>query len=133
MAHLYRRADAYVSLHHAEGFGITMAEAMTAGTPVVATGHSGNLEFMDQDSAFLVESKQVAVGKSMPQFPKFEADMMWAQPSLNSAGAALRACVDRPALAPKKAARARARVRAELSPERIGRLMAERIAHYAPA
>ena len=38
--------DAYVSLHRAEGFGLTMAEAMALGKPVIATAYSGNLEFM---------------------------------------------------------------------------------------
>ena len=33
--------DCYVSLHRAEGFGLTMAKAMAAGKPVVATGYSG--------------------------------------------------------------------------------------------
>ena len=38
--------DAYVSLHRSEGFGITMAEAMLLGKPVVATDYSGNIDFM---------------------------------------------------------------------------------------
>jgi glycosyltransferase involved in cell wall biosynthesis len=36
-------ADCYVSLHRAEGFGYTMAEAMYYGVPVIASGYSGNL------------------------------------------------------------------------------------------
>ena len=38
--------DAYVSLHRSEGLGLTMAEAMLLGKPVVATRYSGNLDFM---------------------------------------------------------------------------------------
>src|SRR5262249_35033932 len=34
-------ADCYVSLHRSEGFGLTMAEAMTLAKPVIATGYSG--------------------------------------------------------------------------------------------
>ena len=34
------RADCYVSLHRAEGFGLTLAEAMALGKPVIATGYS---------------------------------------------------------------------------------------------
>ena len=41
--------DCYVSLHRSEGFGLTMAEAMACGKPVIATGYSGNLEFMTED------------------------------------------------------------------------------------
>ncbi len=40
--------DCYVSLHRAEGFGLTMAEAMYLGKPVIATGYSGNLDFMTE-------------------------------------------------------------------------------------
>ncbi len=46
--------DCYVSLHRSEGLGLTMAEAMACGKPVIATGYSGNLEFMTQDNSHLV-------------------------------------------------------------------------------
>ncbi len=42
---LIAAADCYVSLHRAEGFGLSLAEAMLLGKPVVATGYSGNLQF----------------------------------------------------------------------------------------
>ena len=47
--------DAYVSLHRSEGFGLDMAKAMGLGKPVIATGYSGNLEFMDEATAYLVD------------------------------------------------------------------------------
>ena len=40
--------DAYVSLHRSEGFGLTMAEAMTLGKPVIATGYSGQPHLHDR-------------------------------------------------------------------------------------
>ena len=46
--------DCYVSLHRSEGLGLTMAEAMALGKPVIATGWSGNLEFMSDETAYLV-------------------------------------------------------------------------------
>src|SRR5262249_37707557 len=33
--------DAFISLHRAEGFGFTLAEAMLLGKPVIATNYSG--------------------------------------------------------------------------------------------
>ena len=54
-------ADAYVSLHRAEGYGLTMAEAMMLGKPVIATGYSGNLEFMDEDNSVLVPYSKVRI------------------------------------------------------------------------
>ena len=38
-----RAPTAYVSLHRSEGFGLSLAEAMLLGKPVIATGYSGNL------------------------------------------------------------------------------------------
>ena len=54
IAALMRAADAYVSLHRAEGYGLTMAEAMRIGKPVIATGYSGNLQFMNARNSLLV-------------------------------------------------------------------------------
>ncbi len=51
---LLARADVLLSLHRAEGFGLPMAEAMALGTPVVATGWSGNMDYMTAAAAALV-------------------------------------------------------------------------------
>ena len=51
---LIQACDCYVSLHRSEGFGLTMAEAMLLGKPVIATGYSGNLEFMDRGNSLLI-------------------------------------------------------------------------------
>jgi glycosyltransferase involved in cell wall biosynthesis len=40
---LHRRGDCLVSPHRAEGWGYSIQEAMAVGTPVIATGYSGNL------------------------------------------------------------------------------------------
>ena len=47
--------DCYVSLHRSEGFGLTMAEAMAVGKPVIATAYSGNVDFMNRDNSLLVD------------------------------------------------------------------------------
>ena len=39
-------ADCFLSTHRSEGFGFGIAEAMRAARPVVATGWSGNMDFM---------------------------------------------------------------------------------------
>ena len=57
MAALFARADCYVSLHRAEGFGLTLAEAMALGKPVIATGFSGNTDFMTPANSYLVDWK----------------------------------------------------------------------------
>ena len=96
--------DAYVSLHRAEGFGYTMAEAMLAGRPVVATGYSGNLEFMDERNSFLVGYDLVPVGEGKGPYP---AASRWADPDLDEAAAAMRRIVEDPAGAAAVGERAR--------------------------
>ncbi len=53
-------SDIVMSLHRSEGFGLVLAEAMLLGKPVIATGWSGNMAFMDADSAALVDYRLVA-------------------------------------------------------------------------
>ena len=48
-------ANCYVSPHRAEGFGLHMAEAMGAGMPTIATGYSGNLDFMTPENSWLLD------------------------------------------------------------------------------
>ena len=56
--------DCYVSLHRAEGFGLTLAEAMAIGKPVIATGYSGNVDFMNDANSYLVDYE---IGASRPR------------------------------------------------------------------
>ncbi|MCU1492529.1 MAG: glycosyltransferase [Acidimicrobiaceae bacterium] len=46
--------DVYVSLHRAEGFGLHLVDMMARGKAVIATGWSGNLDFMDRSNSCLV-------------------------------------------------------------------------------
>lgn len=52
---LIQKSDVLISLHGSEGFGLTMAEAMSYGKIVVGTGYSGNLDFMNVNNSFLVQ------------------------------------------------------------------------------
>ncbi len=120
---LLRRADAYVSLHRAEGFGLTIAEAMAAGLPTVATGYSGNLEYTDASSGFLVRATMVPVVEDLARRSFYDPGMMWAEPSQDDAIDQLRACVDDVSLRSRVARAGEARARSELSMRVVGERM----------
>jgi glycosyltransferase involved in cell wall biosynthesis len=58
---LMRRTDCALSLTRGEGFGLTIAEAIVQGTPVVTTGWGAPPEFLGADYPYLVEYKTIAV------------------------------------------------------------------------
>lgn len=74
--------DCYVSLHRSEGLGLTMAEAMYFGRPVIATSYSGNLDFMTAENSFLVPHTMVEIGDDAPPYPP---DGEWAEPDVEFA------------------------------------------------
>jgi Glycosyl transferases group 1 len=117
---LLGHSDAYVSLHRSEGFGMDMAKAMGLGKPVVATGYSGNLEFMDDATAYLVAYDLVPVGPGSEPYPP---DSRWAEPSVDHAAELMRRVVDRPEEARERGRRAEARIRADFSLASRGRAL----------
>jgi GT2 family glycosyltransferase/glycosyltransferase involved in cell wall biosynthesis len=74
--------DSYVSLHRCEGFGLTMAEAMFLGKPVIATGYSGNTDFMNIGNSYLVSYKLIPIHKDVGPYGK---GGMWAEPNIEHA------------------------------------------------
>jgi len=121
---LQRCCDAYVSLHRAEGFGLGLAECMALGKPVIATAWSGNLDFMDRETACLVDYRLVKVKDGEYPHP---AGAVWAEASIRSACEAMRQLANDPAGARQLGERARYAVRKTLSPERTAHLISERL------
>src|SRR5262249_53830160 len=63
MRDLMAACDAYVSLHRSEGLGLTITDAMAHGKPVIATGWSGNMEFMNIANSYPVRYELVGIEK----------------------------------------------------------------------
>ena len=121
---LYAQADALVSLHRAEGFGLAMAEAMAAGLPVVATGYSGNLDFMPPGSAELIPYTLTPIQRSEGDY---RAGNLWAEPDLDATARALRRLAAEPASAAALGERGRQAVLQLLAPERLAAVVQQRL------
>lgn len=91
MRALTQLIDCTVSLHRSEGFGLTLAEAMASGKPVIATGYSGNVTFMDEENSFLVPYDLVPVGPGLYPYP---SESRWADPDVEAAARLMRKVFD---------------------------------------
>ena len=115
-------ADIVLSLHRSEGFGLVPAEAMLLGRPVVATGWSGNMDFMDADSAALVPFTLVPARD--PRGVLEAPGAVWAEPDIEAAAAALRHLAGDPAARLALGARGQAHARKALGPDSLAAAMA---------
>ena len=114
---LIQAADCYVSLHRSEGFGLPLAESMALGKPVIATGYSGNLDFMTEENSWLVRHGMTEVG---PEGENYPAEGRWAEPDVEHAAELMRAVWENDDERERRAARGREDVLRELSMERVG-------------
>ena len=118
--------NAYVSLHRAEGFGRTLAEAMLFGKPVVATDFSGNRDFLTEETGFPVKWTRRSVAEGEYPFV-VEADRpWWAEPDIAHAAEQMRRARDQ--AGDRSFARGVKRyAQGQFSPLRIGAVMRQRL------
>jgi glycosyltransferase involved in cell wall biosynthesis/SAM-dependent methyltransferase len=116
--------DCYVSLHRSEGLGLTMAEAMYFGRPVIATGYSGNLDFMTEENSYLVPYELTEIGPDANPYPP---DKEWAEPDVARAAELMREVYENPEEAAARGQRAAADIRRNHSPQAAAEAIGERI------
>ncbi len=119
-------ADCYVSLHRSEGFGLTPAEAMCMGKPVIATRYGGNLEFMNDRNSWLVDCELVPIGSGQEPYP---ADGEWADPDVEQAAGYMREIFAEPQSARRRAAQGARDMSDAFSPQAAGDSMRRRLEH----
>jgi glycosyltransferase involved in cell wall biosynthesis len=97
---LYASCDVLVSLHRAEGLGLSLLEAMAFGKVVVATAFSGNMDFTTADNSCLVSYRMVPVAASTQYaYSKaFAGEQEWAEPSVDEAAEWMRRLAGEPGL-----------------------------------
>jgi hypothetical protein len=120
-------ADCYVSLHRSEGFGLTMAEAMSLEKPVIATAFSGNMEFMSPSNSYLVKYKLINIDRSYGPYE----EGLWADPDVDHAAELMRDVFKNRPVARDTGRRARADVMRLLGHKRLGTLMRNRLLRIA--
>jgi glycosyltransferase involved in cell wall biosynthesis len=82
-----RHIDCYVSMHRSEGLGLTIAEAMSQGTPVITTGYSGNMDFTNSFNSYLIPYEMVQVGSDAGGY---DPSAEWAEPDIAEASKLMR-------------------------------------------
>jgi len=124
LAALHRGALAYVAPHRGEAWGLGLSEAMSHGVPVLATGWSGNMEFMDATNSIPLRYDLEPVGDRMAGLlPHFTPEMLWARVDENHLQREMLRLARR---GPEPAMCARARVVAErFSPVRVARILGD--------
>ncbi len=121
---LIHSCDCYVSLHRSEGFGLTMAEAMRAEKPVIATNYSGNTDFMNEMNSFLVRYTETEVGAGLNPYP---ATMTWAEPDIDHAAEQMKLVYTHPDRAKEKAKRGKEDIERDYSSKTIGERIRARL------
>jgi glycosyltransferase involved in cell wall biosynthesis len=118
--------DCYVSLHRAEGFGLTMAEAMFYGKPVIATAYSSNMDFMNSQNSFLVDYDLIELTEDIMPYKKGN---VWANADINHAAALMRYVFENYEQAKQVGERAAREISSLLGSQAVGKKMKSRLEH----
>ncbi|UCH34628.1 MAG: glycosyltransferase [Armatimonadota bacterium] len=121
---LMQRCDCYVSLHRSEGFGITPAQAMHLGKPVVATAYSGNVDFMRPDNSYLVRYRLAEIDKDHGPYKK---GWLWAEPDVDHAAHLMARVFEDREEAAQIAARGKEEIRSHYCQAAVGARIKERL------
>ncbi|MCR9222557.1 MAG: glycosyltransferase family 4 protein [Hyphomonas sp.] len=128
---LLNSVDCFVSLHRSEGFGLVVAEAMALGKPVICTGWSGNMDFTSAGTAALVDYKLVPCIDPYGIYTDTSAH--WAEIDPDDAVAKMKKVAEDPAYREQIGTAAKQHIEVWASPERVGKLMAERLSEIPVA
>lgn len=116
--------DVYVSLHRSEGFGLTMAEAMYCGKPVIATAYSANTEFMSTENSLLVPFTLIPTNEN---YYFSDIENYWADPDIDVAAKLMLSLVNDPQLRENIGKKAKIHIQKVLDPIVIGSQIKSRL------
>jgi glycosyltransferase involved in cell wall biosynthesis len=122
---LHRRGNCCLSYHCDEGFGITAAEALMAGNPVIATNYGGTKDFITPQTGFPI-SYQLTPCYDMP-WDNYPGSHYWADINVMEAKKQMRWVYNNREAAKAIGKRGQRFVDENLSWEAIGSLMLDRL------
>ena len=127
--HLLQAAcDAFVSLHRAEGFGLSVAECMYLGKPVISTDWSATAEFVNAHNGCPVKCTLVKLTET---HGPYQQGQIWAEPNVEHAAEWMQRLVNEPALAQTLGQQAAADMRERFAPAVIGARYRRRLDAFA--
>ncbi|HEX8473723.1 MAG TPA: glycosyltransferase family 4 protein [Pyrinomonadaceae bacterium] len=124
MRDLMAACDAYVSLHRSEGTGLTISDAMAHSKPVIATGWSGNMDFMNVSNSYPVKYELVKIRENVGPY---RAGETWAAASVEHAAELMRRIYEEREEAAAIGVAAKRDIEANYSEEKIGSLIRQRL------
>ncbi len=132
IAALIAHCDVYVSMHRSEGFGLGLAEAMYYSHPVIATGNSGNMDFMSATNSCLVGYHSMVVHHNeLSDNPiamvLYQPGNLWVDPDVHQAARLMRRLFENPTERMRIGARASSDIKARYSLSAAGRAMHARL------
>ena len=90
---LKANCDAFLSLHRSEGFGLSIAEMLAIGKPVIATNYGGNTDYLSEETGYLVNFSMAEIRPG--EYPE-SAGEYWAEPDIDHAASIIRKIATEP-------------------------------------
>lgn len=115
---LMNACDSYVSLHRSEGFGLTVAETMFLGKPVLSTNWSATSEFLDPKNGCPVDYRLIELEETHGPYSKGQ---IWADPSPEDAAQYMLKLVNDSEYASVLGQNAAQSIRDRFSPQRVAK------------
>ena len=125
---LQQACDCFVSLHRAEGFGLSVAEAMYLGKPVITTDWSGTAEFVNITNGCPVNYRLLTLDRDHGPYLRGQT---WADPDIDQAAHWMRSLVDDQSFRESLGRRAATDIRRNFSPKAIGRRYQRRLESFS--
>ena len=125
---LMNSVDAYASLHRSEGFGLTVAESMFLGKPVISTDWSATSEFLDTKNGCPVSFDLIQLKEN---FGPYTQGQVWADAHVDSAASYMERLVNDSDFARAIGDNAARTIRERFSPEAVGKIYEKRIKSLA--